>query len=76
MKELLEFVVTSLVDDASSVSVNVKEGDKFIDCFIKVNENDIGKVIGRNGKIANAIRTLARACAKKTNKKVNVKIEK
>ena len=67
MKELLEFIATNLVDNTDAVKVDVKENEHFIDCLILVDEKDLGKVVGRNGKIAMAIRTLARATAKKTN---------
>lgn len=76
MKELLEFIVKNLVDNSNDVKVDVKENDKFIDCKISVCDEDLGKVIGRNGKVATAIRTVARASARKTNKKVNIKIDK
>ena len=76
MKDLLYFIVSSLVDDSSSIQVEVNEKDKFIDCLIKVKEDDLGKVIGRNGKVATAIRTVARASARKSNKKVNIKIDR
>lgn len=76
MLELLEFIVKSLVDDSNAVIIDVKENDRFIDCLVKVSGEDIGKVIGRNGKIATAIRTVARAYARKVNKKVSIKIDK
>lgn len=75
MQELLLYIAKNLVDDADAVSVDVKENDRFIDCKLTVDKGDLGKVIGRNGKIAAAIRTVARAYGRKQNKKVNVKID-
>ena len=76
MKELLEFIVGSLVDNKEAIKIDVKENDRFIDCLVLVDEADLGKVVGRNGKIATAIRTVARASARKSDKRVNIKIDK
>ncbi|MBQ7452666.1 MAG: KH domain-containing protein [Clostridia bacterium] len=76
MKELLEFIVGSLVDNKEAIKIDVKENDRFIDCLVLVDETDLGKVVGRNGKIATAIRTVARASARKSDKRVNIKIDK
>lgn len=76
MKDLLMFISENLIGSSEGVSVEVKENDKFVDCVIRVPEEHIGKLIGRNGKIATAIRTVARASARKQDKKVNIKIEK
>jgi len=76
MKELLEFIVTSLADDKEAVSVSVTDNGDTLDCLILVSAADIGKIIGMNGKIAVSIRTLARAAARKNNQKVNIKIDK
>ena len=75
MQELLLYIAKNLVNDADEVSVDVKENDRFIDCKLTVGKGDLGKVIGRNGKIAAAIRTVARAYGRKQNKKVNIKID-
>ena len=76
MKELLEFIVTNLVENKENVTVDVKENGEFIDCLVTVSGDDFGKVVGRNGKIATAIRTLVRAAGRKLNKRANVKITK
>ena len=76
MKELLEFIVLSLVENKEAVKIDVKENGEFIDCLVTIADEDFGKVVGRNGKIAMAIRTLVRASGRKLNKRANVKIEK
>ena len=76
MKDLLLFIAESLIGSSENIEVDVNETDRFIDCVIRVPEEHIGKLIGRNGKIATAIRTVARASARKSDKHVNVKIDK
>lgn len=73
MKELVEFIVKSLVDNDAEVNVLVEESAKEINVLVKVSEEDLGKVIGKGGKVANSIRTVARTCGKKQNKHVNIK---
>lgn len=72
MKEVLELIIKSLVDDADAVSINVVEGEKSVVYEIKVAESDMGKVIGKDGKIARAIRTLIKALAAKEQKRVTI----
>lgn len=74
MKDLVEFIVKSLVDDADSVEVNETAGSSIVILEISVASSDIGKVIGKEGRIANAIRTLVKAAAAKVDKKVTVEI--
>ena len=74
MKELVEMIVTSLVDYPEDVSVNETSGETVTIIEIKVGSDDIGKVIGKEGRIANAIRTIVKASAAKQSKKVNVEI--
>ena len=73
MKELVEFIVKNLVEDDAAVEILVEESAKDVNVLVKVSEADLGKVIGRNGKVANSIRTVARTCGKKSNKHVNIK---
>lgn len=75
MKELLEFVVKSLVDNKDKVAIveSTKE-DGTITFSIKVDEQEMGKVIGKQGRIAKAIRTLVKAISNKENKKVVIEI--
>lgn len=74
MKEMLEILVKNLVDNPAAIEVSEKVNGKIIDLELKVDPQDIGKVIGRQGKIAKAIRVLMKAYAVKENKKVNVEI--
>ena len=74
MKQSLEFIVKSLVDNKDAVVVEEREDGNFIHMLVSVHTDDMGKVIGRNGKIANAIRVLMRSLAKNQNKRVAIKI--
>ncbi|MEL3904097.1 MAG: KH domain-containing protein [Treponemataceae bacterium] len=73
-KELIEFIAKALVDDASAVTVNETEGEKGTVLELKVSEADIGKVIGKQGRIAKAMRTILNATAGKTGKKYSLEI--
>ena len=72
MKEALTTIINSLVTDTSAVSINEIEGEKSVIFEIKVAESDMGKVIGREGRIAQAIRTIMKALAAKENKKITI----
>ena len=74
MKELVEYIVRSLVDDPEGVSISETQGESLTILEIKVSEGDIGKVIGKEGRIANAIRTVTKAAAAKQKKRVTVEI--
>ena len=74
MKELVEYIARSLVDDPGAVSVNEIEGQSSIILELHVAPDDMGRVIGRNGRVANAIRTLLRVVAAKQGKRVNLEI--
>ena len=67
-KDLIEYIAKSLVDDPSQVRVNVIEGEKSTILELRVAESDIGKVIGKHGRIAKSIRTVLQAASAKTNK--------
>jgi uncharacterized protein len=73
-KEMVEFIARSLVDDPDGVVVNLIEGEKSTILELKVSQPDIGKVIGKHGRIAKAIRTLLSAAATKTGKRVVLEI--
>ena len=74
MKELLAVIAKSLVDDPSSVEVSEKEGERSVILELRVADSDMGKVIGKQGRIAKAIRTVVKAAASKEEKKVSVDI--
>lgn len=75
MKELVEFIAKSLVDSPSEVSVSEREDAKNVYLKLHVASSDMGKVIGKKGKIAKSIRTVVKAAATKTDKHVIVDIE-
>lgn len=72
MKEILEIIIKNLVEDESQVSITEKEEEKSITFEVRVAEKDIGKVIGKQGRIAKSIRTVMKSIAGKENKRVNV----
>jgi predicted RNA-binding protein YlqC (UPF0109 family) len=74
MKELLETIAKALVDYPEDVSVNEIEGEKSLILELRVSKEDMGKVIGKQGRIAKAIRTVMKASAIKENKRVVVEI--
>jgi len=75
MEELIQFIAESIVDDPSEVSVNRVEENNSITVELSVADEDMGKVIGKRGRIAKAIRTVVNAAAAKegTNVKVDIK---
>ena len=74
MKELVEVIAKSLVDNPDEVVVNETETDKGIVVELHVAQSDMGKVIGKQGRIAKAIRTVVKAAAYNTDKKITVEI--
>ncbi len=74
MKELVEYIARSLVDRPEDVDIQEIENDKNVTLELRVAQEDMGKVIGKQGKIAKSIRTLTKAAAAKQNKKVSVEI--
>ena len=74
MKELVEVIAKSLVDYPDEVQVTETENDKSIVLELKVAQSDMGKVIGKQGRIAKAIRSVVKAAASKEAKKVIVEI--
>lgn len=74
MKELVEVIAKSLVEHPDEVVVNEVQGTNTTIIELKVSESDMGKVIGKQGKIAKAIRTVVKAAAIKDNKRVVVEI--
>ena len=75
MVELVTYIVTELVDDKSAVNITSAENDGVETITIRVAEKDIGKVIGKQGKIAMSIRTLAKAVGIREGKRYNIEIE-
>ena len=75
MKGLLEVIAKSLVDNPDEVVVTEKETEKGHVLELKVAPSDMGKVIGKQGRIAKAIRSVVKAAASRENKQVSVEIE-
>ena len=73
-KDLIEYIAKSLVDDPASVSVTETEGEKGPVLQLKVAENDIGKVIGKYGRIARAMRTVLSASSSRDGKRYSLDI--
>ena len=74
MRDLVEVLAQSLVDHPEEVTVQETEKDNEILIELKVAQEDMGKVIGKQGRIAKAIRAVVKAAASKTDKKVIVEI--
>ena len=74
MRELLQYLAEQLVDDPAQVEVSEVEGERSTILELKVAQKDMGKVIGKNGKIAQALRTLVKAAGMKDGKRVTVEI--
>lgn len=74
MKELVEVLARSLVDQPGQVEVRVVENDKVVLIELRVAPEDMGKVIGKQGRIAKAMRTLVKAAANKQRKRVTMEI--
>ncbi|MDR2537524.1 MAG: KH domain-containing protein [Treponema sp.] len=73
-KDLVEYIVKSLVDDPASVELTVIEREKSTTLELKVAPSDIGKVIGRHGRIAKAIRTVLQAAGTRGGKRTVLEI--
>ena len=74
MKELVEVIAKALVDDPDSVAVSERQDGRTTVIEIRVAESDMGKVIGKQGRIAKSIRSVLKAAAAKEDKKVVVDI--
>jgi uncharacterized protein len=73
-KDLVEYIAKSLVDDPSGVSIIVIEEDSSTILELRVAQDDIGKVIGKHGRIAKAVRTILSASSNKSGKRVVLEI--
>lgn len=72
MKEILETIILNLVDNKDAVEIKEVDGEKSIIFEVKVAETDMGKIIGRQGRLARTIRTVMKSVAGKEHKKVSV----
>lgn len=74
LKDILSYIVENLVEDPSAISIEAVEQDDTITFQLKVAESDMGKVIGRQGRIAKEIRTIIKSVAQRKGQRVNVEI--
>ena len=72
MKDILQTIILNLVDNKEAVEIKELEGEKSIIFEVKVAESDMGKVIGKQGKLAKSIRTVMKAVAGKEQKRITV----
>lgn len=72
MKKVLEYIVTQIVDDPQKVEIKEQEDQGMINFTIKVAPSDMGKIIGKNGKVIRAIRNVVKISAIKQDKKINI----
>jgi predicted RNA-binding protein YlqC (UPF0109 family) len=74
MKDLIEFIAKSLVDHPEEVQVRQSGGGSRIRIELSVTKDDMGRVIGKNGKVANSIRTLLRVAAEREGKQATLDV--
>ncbi|MFH1826535.1 MAG: KH domain-containing protein [bacterium] len=74
MRDLVEYIVKALVDKPDQIEVKETAGESVTIIEIKAAPEDLGKIIGREGRIANSIRTITKAAAAKQNKRISVEI--
>ncbi len=72
MKDVLELIIANLVDNKEQISIEETSNEKSIEFKVKVAPEDMGKVIGKQGRVAKSIRTVMKSVAGKDGKKVNV----
>ena len=72
MEEILKIIISNLVDNKDAVEITKKEDEKTTTFEVKVAKEDMGKVIGRQGRLAKSIRTVMKSVASKEHKKVLV----
>lgn len=75
MKEVLELIITNLVNNKEEVSIKETVNDRIITYKVKVSKDDMGKVIGKQGRVAKSIRTVMKSVSAKEGKKVNIDFE-
>jgi hypothetical protein len=74
MKELLKYIIEGIVENSDKIEINEVDGEKTVIYEIKVDDPDVGKLIGKRGRTINAIRTIAKAVKNKENKKVLIEV--
>ena len=76
MEQLVEYIVKSLVDNKDAVRITTERDASEINIIVNVAEEDVGKVIGKNGRIAQSIRAIVKSVSAKERIRYNVKINK
>lgn len=74
MEELVKFIITSLVDNKEAVNVSSQSNNNDVIITVNVAEDDLGRIIGKNGRIAQSIRNIVKSCSAKEKKRYIVKI--
>jgi hypothetical protein len=72
MKEILELIITNLVDNTDQIKIEETVNENNINYKVSVSKDDMGKVIGKQGKLAKSIRTVIKSISAKEGKKVNI----
>lgn len=72
MKNVLEMIISNLVDNKNEISIEEIVNERTIDFKVKVSSNDMGKIIGKQGRVAKSIRTVMKSVGVKQGKRVNI----
>ncbi len=75
MLDLIKYIVETFADNKQDIEYLVNENGKNVEVTVVLNDDDMGKVIGRQGKLAKALRTLVKAASAKENKRYNIEIK-
>ena len=75
MLELVKYIIAQFAEKPDEIEYKVEEKENSVEITVILSESDMGKVIGRQGKIAKALRTIVKAAAAKENKRYNVEIK-
>lgn len=75
MLDLIKYIVEQFAEDKEAIEYNVEETEDAIEVTVRLAESDMGKVIGKQGKIAKALRTIVRSATPKGSKKYNIEIK-
>ena len=75
MLDLIKYIVETFAEDKEHIEYNVEETEEVINVTVVLSESDMGKVIGKQGKIAKALRTIVRSATPRDSKKYNVEIK-
>ena len=74
MKELIQFIASRLVDHPEEIAITVQDGDDAVTVELKVAQDDLGKVIGKQGRTARAMRTVLAAAKTEGDKRIRLEI--